>query len=224
MSETLDLCPHCLGIPVCPEEPECHGCHRCNFAGTLAGLKEMEQMEREAHEAWVAHIAAGICGTCGATCLAEARQKCRPPQTDNGDDCCDGDHLWAGQRLAEDAAEDEADEAEDSEVAGIRSLEIKVIEAKPGSPTPHLGGFQMLPAPPGVCEQCAVAHAPEAPHNAQSMHYQYRFFGRHGRWPTWGDALAHCTPELRKQWEDALLERGVARVQLKPSQHLELEP
>lgn len=36
-----------------------------------------------------------------------------------------------------------------------------------------VGAFTLLPAPRGTCEECAVAHKPDEPHNQQSLHYQY---------------------------------------------------
>ena len=69
------------------------------------------------------------------------------------------------------------------------------------------GGWSLMPPPPGTCELCAVAHEPEAPHNAQSLFYQYRFFGTHGRWPTWADAVSHCEPTIAAMWRTALEER-----------------
>ena len=69
---------------------------------------------------------------------------------------------------------------------------------------PHLGGFAMLPAEKGACEQCGVKHEPELPHNLQSLMYQYRFYGEHGRWPTWDDAMAHCTGKMKAAWTQTL--------------------
>jgi len=69
---------------------------------------------------------------------------------------------------------------------------------------PHLGGFMMLPTPEGTCEECAVDHDPELPHNRDSLPYQYAFYGKHGRWPTWDDAMAHCTDEVKARWRTAL--------------------
>jgi hypothetical protein len=66
----------------------------------------------------------------------------------------------------------------------------------------------LLPPKEGTCPICAVAHAPELPHNAQSLYYQYRFYGVRGRWPTWADACAHCTPEMRASWRARLEEMG----------------
>jgi hypothetical protein len=59
------------------------------------------------------------------------------------------------------------------------------------------GGFILLPPAPDKCQACATAHDPSLPHNQQSLHYQYWFYGREGRWPTWDDAMAHCTPEMK---------------------------
>ncbi len=78
---------------------------------------------------------------------------------------------------------------------------------------PHLGGFALLPAKKGTCEVCATAHPPEQPHNQQSMFYQYDFYGKQGRWPTWEDAMAHCTPEMKAHWTQCLAELGI---KLKP--------
>lgn len=68
--------------------------------------------------------------------------------------------------------------------------------------------MQLLPPKPGTCPICAVDHKPEDPHNAQSLYYQYRFYGVRGRWPTWADAMAHCDPQIRARWEQALRDRG----------------
>lgn len=78
-------------------------------------------------------------------------------------------------------------------------------------PSPHLGGFTVLRGilKEGQCPDCAAMHTPEQPHNQQSLFYQYSFMEKNGRWPTWADALAHCTPELRKQWVEALAEHGI---------------
>ena len=68
--------------------------------------------------------------------------------------------------------------------------------------------MQLLPPRPGVCPICATDHAPELPHNAAAMYYQYRFYGVRGRWPTWADAVAHCTAEMKAHWERELRARG----------------
>jgi hypothetical protein len=76
-------------------------------------------------------------------------------------------------------------------------------------PGKHIGVFGMMPAAPGTCPECATDHEPETPHNQQSLFYQYRFCNDHGRWPTWLDAMAHCTDEMRALWRIELLKRGV---------------
>ena len=73
---------------------------------------------------------------------------------------------------------------------------------------PHLAPFQLLRTPPGTCPECAVKHEPGQPHDAQSLAYQYDFYGKHGRWPTWADAIAHCAEPIRAAWKAALTERG----------------
>jgi hypothetical protein len=51
---------------------------------------------------------------------------------------------------------------------------------------------------------------PTQPHNQQSLAYQYDFYGKNGRWPTWADAMAHCDESVKAQWTAALKERGIA--------------
>lgn len=74
---------------------------------------------------------------------------------------------------------------------------------------PHLGPWALLKTPPGTCEQCAVKHEEWQAHNQQSLAYQYWFFGKHGRWPKWSDAIAHCAPEVQAQWKTLLAEKGI---------------
>lgn len=66
----------------------------------------------------------------------------------------------------------------------------------------HIAGFRLLRGKmkPGQCPECAVVHKPEMPHNQQSLFWNYNFFEQHGRWPTWADAMAHCTPEMQQHW------------------------
>ena len=63
--------------------------------------------------------------------------------------------------------------------------------------------------PPGTCPECADAHTPDQPHNKQSLTYQYRFYNQHGRWPTWEDAMAHCSDAIKELWRDELHARGI---------------
>jgi hypothetical protein len=83
---------------------------------------------------------------------------------------------------------------------------------------PEQPKFTLLPAPPGTCPQCARDHHYSQPHNWGSMHFQYWFFGQHGVWPTWGDAMAHCREDVRNNWSAVLTEKGVTDDQLMPAQ------
>lgn len=64
--------------------------------------------------------------------------------------------------------------------------------------------MMLLPPAEGTCPICGWAHEPHVPHNAQSLYYQYRFYGIRGRWPTWADAIAHCDEPTRQYWRDEL--------------------
>lgn len=76
-------------------------------------------------------------------------------------------------------------------------------------PGKHIGTFAMLPARPGACPECAVKHDPKLPHDQQSLFYQYKFFGDNVCWPSWEDAMAHCSDEMKEAWRWALREQGV---------------
>lgn len=72
-----------------------------------------------------------------------------------------------------------------------------------------MGSMMLLPPAPGFCQVCAVDHAPEEPHNPQSLYWAT---ARHMKGlppPTWKDALAHVTPELRARWVEELAAHGV---------------
>jgi len=85
--------------------------------------------------------------------------------------------------------------------------DVVAVDMATGEETPiEGGGAYLLPAAPDTCQWCAVDHAPEAPHNQQSLYYQMKFNAIHGRWPTWSDAMAHCTPELQAAWRERLVE------------------
>lgn len=78
------------------------------------------------------------------------------------------------------------------------------------SNTPQrVGAMTLLPAKEGTCPECAVAHDPKIPHNPDSLYYQMRFHGQHQRWPTWEDAMAHCSPDVKAATRKVLKERGI---------------
>jgi hypothetical protein len=70
-------------------------------------------------------------------------------------------------------------------------------------------GFHLLPAQPGTCEECATKHDPTYPHNQQSFYYQYHFYADHNRFPTWKDAMAHCSEGMQKLWIEELAKRNI---------------
>ena len=73
------------------------------------------------------------------------------------------------------------------------------------------GGMMLMPVDTsdGKCGECATKHEPEMPHNQQSLAYQYHFYADHGRWPTWDDAMSHCTDEMKSYWRKSLAEKGI---------------
>ncbi len=83
--------------------------------------------------------------------------------------------------------------------------EIKVI--KPGRRKDG-SGFMIMPAKPGTCAMCARGHPPEQPHDLHSIFYGVRFKMKYERDPTWADASAHCTPEIRDQRKEGLRSCG----------------
>jgi hypothetical protein len=68
--------------------------------------------------------------------------------------------------------------------------------------------WNMLPPAAHLCQECAVDHTPDQPHNQQSLFYQMKFNAEHGRYPTWADAMAHCDEGTRKLWTEELRRLG----------------
>lgn len=68
---------------------------------------------------------------------------------------------------------------------------MKITEGKP---------LAMLPPAPHLCQICAIDHPEDQPHNAQSFYYQYWFAMNNNRKPTWHDAMAHCSEEVKAPW------------------------
>lgn len=69
--------------------------------------------------------------------------------------------------------------------------------------------MKLLPPRPGVCQECAMDHKPDFPHNPQSLYYQTKFGMQHDRAATWVDAMAHCSDEMKSFWKTILTEKGV---------------
>ncbi len=69
--------------------------------------------------------------------------------------------------------------------------------------------MQLLPPSADKCQYCAVKHNPEQPHNAQSFYYAFWFNATYNRSPTWNDAMAHCSEEVKKEWLAYLTKLGI---------------
>lgn len=69
--------------------------------------------------------------------------------------------------------------------------------------------FTLLEPAPDKCQECAVGHLPDQPHNLESLYYQFKFYKENGRCPTWKDAMAHCSPGIQEAWKKALKRYGV---------------
>jgi hypothetical protein len=84
--------------------------------------------------------------------------------------------------------------------------DVVSVDLETGEETPIEGaGLQMLPNAPGTCDWCAVAHDHRMPHNQQSLYYQMKFHAIKGRWPTWTDAMEHCSEEMKREWRRRLI-------------------
>jgi len=68
--------------------------------------------------------------------------------------------------------------------------------------------LMLLPCKEGVCQECATEHNEWEPHNL-CLYYQYHFHGLYGRFPTWADAMAHCSDEVKIATIEILKECGV---------------
>ena len=69
--------------------------------------------------------------------------------------------------------------------------------------------MNLLPPPADACQICATRHEPGMPHNCDSLYYQVSFFNQNNRYPTWGDAMAHCTDEIKQITIETLQEYGL---------------
>ena len=69
--------------------------------------------------------------------------------------------------------------------------------------------IKIKPPGPRACRICAARHAPDQPHDRDSLYYQNWFRKRHKRFPTWNDAMAHCTDEEKAAFIAELAKRGI---------------
>ncbi len=83
---------------------------------------------------------------------------------------------------------------------------VQTVDLSTGEVTSEKkNAMTLLPPSADKCQECAVDHAHDQPHNQQSLYWQYHFFSMHGRWPTWTDAMQHCTPEVKALWRQELI-------------------
>lgn len=76
--------------------------------------------------------------------------------------------------------------------------------------------WKLMPPRRGMCPECAADHKADEPHDRDSLYYQTRFYHGHGRLPTWGDAMAHCSDATRAKWKAKLLAHGVKPDEFEP--------
>jgi len=93
-------------------------------------------------------------------------------------------------------------------IKGKHLGKVTTVDRKTGKETTTNAKMFMMPAKKGTCEECAVNHRKDQPHDKQSMFYQYKFFNEHGRWPGWADAMAHCDDEVKQMWTTHLRKLG----------------
>jgi len=71
------------------------------------------------------------------------------------------------------------------------------------------GVMMLLPCKKGVCPECATEHEAWEPHNL-CLYYRYHFYGEYKRFPTWKDAMAHCSDEVKEKMKEVLKEHGIS--------------
>ena len=72
-----------------------------------------------------------------------------------------------------------------------------------------MSGLMLLPPSKDKCQLCATKHEKHYPHNQQSMYYHMIFKNKYGRYPTWDDAMKHCSNEMKTAWKEELKMKGV---------------
>lgn len=69
-----------------------------------------------------------------------------------------------------------------------------------------------------------MKHKVCAPHDSDSVYYQYTFFARHKRMPTHSDAVAHCSPGMQQVWKKLMRQILRDRGQALPTDLAEATP
>ena len=71
-------------------------------------------------------------------------------------------------------------------------------------------GYLNIPLPKkGACGMCGETHGVEEPHNRNSLLYQHRFRKMNRRYPTWEDAMSHCSEKTKEKWKRKLEKKGI---------------
>lgn len=92
---------------------------------------------------------------------------------------------------------------------GLKAAELPELGERLGFEKDSTSQMFLLPPQPWLCQECAVEHEPEIPHNPQTLFYQVWFNFHHGRDATWADAMEHCSDETKAAWTEHLIARGV---------------
>lgn len=84
---------------------------------------------------------------------------------------------------------------------------VETIDMQTGKVVDRKENAMTILPPKSGCPECGTDHPHDQPHNRDSMVYQYQFYGTHGRWPTWSDAMAHCSDEVKAAWRPLLIQK-----------------
>lgn len=76
-------------------------------------------------------------------------------------------------------------------------------------PTDSMEEIKITAPGPGMCPVCATKHDERDPHDRDSLYYQNQFYKLHKRFPTWADAMSHCSAMTQAVWRDKLKKRGI---------------
>lgn len=76
-------------------------------------------------------------------------------------------------------------------------------------PTEGMDEIRITAPTPGTCPICATKHDKHEPHDKGSLYYQNWFYKKHGRFPTWEDAMDHCDEKVKAKCRKKLNRRGI---------------
>lgn len=74
----------------------------------------------------------------------------------------------------------------------------------------YYGEIKLIPPGPGHCPVCAGTHEKDMPHDRDSLYYQFRFRRKYKRFPTWEDAMSHCSEPTKERYREYLKKKGIA--------------